>query len=206
MNWLNTDALCTWVKATLLDYLSLGNLFVYSILSRLFVINIRRLVKNARVLVLLVAVKLLHKSLVIINNRPLSLILLCGKHSPSTNLYRILSIFIFSGFLIPIDFVWIIFFRAGWSWMWGDVLNNRVVNAYTSMSMVFHSTTDARLACLRSVLWRFFSRVGIHLESVLLTHWESLMLKSIMTNALCLQLLVFLVLVIVSLWDVIWLE
>ena len=100
------------MKATLLDYLGLGNLFVDSILPRLFVVNIRRLVKDARVLVLLVTVELLHKSLVMINNRSLSLILLCGKHSPSTNLYRVLSIFIFSGFLIPVDFVWIIFFRA----------------------------------------------------------------------------------------------
>jgi len=74
-----------------------------------------------------------------------------------------------------------------------------MVNPYTSMGMVFHSAANARLACLRSVLWRFFPRVRIHLEGVLLTHGKSLMLKSVMTNALSLQLLVFLVLVIVSL-------
>ena len=82
--------------------------------------------------------------------------------------------------------------------MRSDVLNDRVVNPYTSMSMIFHSAADARLACLRSVLWRFFSRVGIYLEGVLLPHRESLVLESVMANALCLQLLVFLVLVVVS--------
>ena len=82
--------------------------------------------------------------------------------------------------------------------MRSDVLNDRVVNSYTSMSVVFHSAADARLACLRSVLWRFLSRVGIYLEGVLLTHRESLVLESVMANALCLQLLVFLVLVVVS--------
>jgi hypothetical protein len=101
------------MKATLLDYLSLGNLFINSILPKFFVVNIWRLVKDAGVLVLLITVELLHKCLVMINNRSLSLILLSGKYSPSANLNRILSIFIFSWFLIPIDFVWIIFFRAG---------------------------------------------------------------------------------------------
>lgn len=164
------------MKATLLDYLSLGNLFINSILPKFFVVNIWRLVKDAGVLVLLITVELLHKCLVMINNRSLSLILLSGKYSPSANLNRILSIFIFSWFLIPIDFVWIIFFRAGWSWMWCDMLNDRMIDPDTPMSMVFHSPPNARLTCLRSVLWRFLSRIGIHLEGVLLPHWKCLML------------------------------